>query len=79
MLPTVMMVLSASTLLMLSTLSRKLRDSGVRTLSCCISMTNIDVGMADFQYHPDSNAHVAKLWRAMDNMNGMYLCLWSNV
>jgi len=64
---------------MSSTLSRKLRDSGVRTLSCCVSMTNIDVGMADFQYHPDSNAHVAKLRRAMDDMNGMYLCLWSNV
>jgi len=42
-------------------------------------MANIDVGMADFQYHPDSNDPVAKLRRAMDDMNGMYLCLSSNV
>ncbi len=56
-------------------LSQKLPDSGVRTLSCrIVSVVNGGIGMADFQYHPDSDDPVTKLRMAMDDMNGMYFC-----
>lgn len=33
-------------------------------------------GMADYQYQPDINDPVAKLRTAMDNMDGMTLCIF---